>query len=284
MERFQTADGAILAYTDEGEGTPLLALAGLTRDGRDFDYLQRRLHDRVRLIRLDSCGRGHSSWTGPHTYTVAQEASDMVALLDHLGLQQAAVIGSSRGGLLGMALAATHKPRLLGVCLNDVGPVLERAGLERMSTYVGVAPTVNTLEKIADRMPLVMPGFSQVPEMRWVEETLRHYVQLDGRVGLPYDPALRTALQTAFKAPPSDAWRFFEACAGLPVALIRGEHSDVLSTGTAQEMRRRRPDMHFATVLHRGHVPFLDEPEALQCIQAWLKDVAACRTAVVQAS
>lgn len=280
MASFQTADGATLAYTDEGDGTPLLALAGLTRDGRDFDYLHRRLHDRVRLIRLDSRGRGHSSWTGASTYTVAQEASDVVALLDHLGLARTAVIGSSRGGLLGMLLAATHKARLLGVCLNDVGPVLERAGLERISAYVGIAPTVNTLEEIADRMPLVMPGFSRVPEMRWVEETLRHYVQLDGRVGLPYDPALRTALETAMKAPTGDAWPLFDACAGLPLSLIRGEHSDVLSADTAAEMLRRRPDMHLAQVPCRGHVPFLDEPEALVCIHAWLDEVETNRTAM----
>ena len=273
MGMFQTTDGATLAYTDEGHGTPLLALAGLTRDGRDFDYLERRLRDRVRLIRLDSRGRGRSSWTGAATYTVAQEASDVVTLLDHLDLRRVAILGSSRGGLLGMVLAATHQPRLLGVCLNDVGPVLERAGLERISAYVGIPPTVATLEEIADRMPLVMPGFSHVPELRWAEETIRHYVQLEGRVGLPYDPALRQALETAMKTPASDAWPLFDACGELPMALIRGEHSDVLSATTAEEMRRRRPDMHFATVPHRGHVPFLDEPEALRCIEDWLDAV-----------
>lgn len=273
MQTFTAADGARLAYLDSGQGLPVLALAGLTRDSRDFDYLERHLRERVRLIRLDSRGRGHSAWTDPATYTVAQEAQDALALLDHLGLARAAIVGSSRGGLLGMVIAATHKDRLLGLCLNDVGPVLERSGLLRIAAYVGVRPAVDTLEEIADRMPLAMPGFAHVPDLRWAEEAIRHYVQLDQGVGLPYDPQLREALEAALQAPAADAWPLFEACAGLPLALIRGAQSDVLSAATAQEMRRRRPDMVFAEIPDRGHVPFLDEPEALVCIDQWLARV-----------
>lgn len=275
MPRFPATDGAQLAYTDEGQGLPLLVLAGLTRDGRDFDYLERRLPAGIRLIRLDSRGRGGSPWTGAATYTVAQEAQDVISLLDHLALARVAIIGSSRGGLLGLVLAATHKQRLLGLCLNDVGPVLERSGLQRIAAYVGVEPSVHTLEEVADRMPSAMPGFSHVPEMRWVEETIRHYVQLDGHVGLTYDPDLRVALQAAMSAPPVDLWPLFDACAGLPLALIRGEHSDVLSRETAQAMRQRRPDLVFAEVPDRGHVPFLDEPASVACVRTWLDRVLA---------
>lgn len=274
MDYFHAQDGANLAYKDEGAGLPLVALAGLTRDGRDFDYLARHLERSVRLIRLDSRGRGRSSWTGAATYTVSQEAKDVLALLDHLGVERAAVLGSSRGGLLAMVMAATHKQRLLGVCLNDVGPVLERAGLLRIGTYVGLAPTVTTLEEIADRMPGAMPGFNRVAEIRWAEEAIRHFEQLDGRVGLTYDPALRTAFDQAMTGPLPDAWPLFEACAGLPCAVIRGANSDVLASATVAEMRRRRPDMLFAEVPDRGHIPFLDEPAALACIRAWLAQMA----------
>lgn len=270
MQRFQVEDGAWLAYRDEGHGLPLLALAGLTRDGHDFDYLARHLPHDIRLIRLDSRGRGGSDWTGAETYTVAQEAADAIALLDHLRLERVAIIGSSRGGLLGMIIAATHKPRLLGLCLNDVGPVLERDGLMRIGQYIGICPTVPTLEEVADRMPAAMPGFYRVPEMRWEEETVRHYEQLPDAVGLTYDPALRQSFETAMAAPPADGWPLFEACEGLPLALIRGRNSDVLAAETAAEMRRRRPDMVFADVPDRGHIPFLDEPEALDCIRNWL--------------
>jgi pimeloyl-ACP methyl ester carboxylesterase len=271
MQAFRTQDGAQLAYRDDGRGLPLLALAGLTRDGRDFDYLARNLPGDVRLIRLDSRGRGGSAWTGPQTYTVGQEAMDVLALMDHLTLDRVALIGSSRGGLLGLVIGAMPGRRLLGLCLNDVGPKVERAGLMRIGAYVGVEPTVETLEEIADRMQAAMPGFERVPPLRWQEEVIRHYVQLDGRVGLTYDPALRVAFDAAMAVDPlPDLWAQFDACAGLPLALIRGAASDVLGRATAEEMCRRRPDMLYAEVPGRGHIPFLDEPEALAVIRSWL--------------
>lgn len=280
MHRFKAGDGTFLAYRDTGRGLPLLVLAGLTRDGRDFDYLARHLPEDVRLIRLDSRGRGGSGWADPATYTVAQEAGDAVALLDHLGIDRAAILGSSRGGLLGLVIAATQPSRVLGLCLNDVGPVVERDGLQRIGTYIGIEPAVADLDEVADRMPAAMPGFHGVPPMRWAEEAIRHYVQLDGRLGLPYDPALRLAFETAMAAPLPELWTLFDACQGLPLALIRGEASDVLARATAQEMRRRRPDMIFAEIPDRGHIPFLDEPEALRAIEDWLAAVGqACTVA-----
>ena len=273
MQTFRAVDGTPLAYRDEGLGLPVLALAGLTRDGRDFDYLARHLPNGIRLIRLDSRGRGGSGWADPASYTVAQEAQDALRLLDHLGLERAAIIGSSRGGLLGLVIAATAKPRLLGLCLNDVGPVVEREGLERIGTYVGIKPAVASLEEIADRMQAAMPGFNHVPALRWQEETIRHYVQLEGEVGLTYDPALRKAFDAAMAAPFPDLWPLFDACAGLPVALIRGAASDVLCRATAEEMCRRRPDMLFVEIPDRGHIPFLDEPGALRVIEEWLDRV-----------
>jgi pimeloyl-ACP methyl ester carboxylesterase len=270
MQTFKAEDGTSLAYRIDGQGLPLLALAGLTRDNRDFDYLARHLPADIRLIRLDSRGRGDSAWAPPETYTVGQEAKDALALLNHLGLDRVAIIGSSRGGLIGLVIAATAKHRLLGLCFNDVGPVVERDGLLRIGTYVGIEPAVPTLAEVADRMQSAMPGFSHVPALRWQEETIRHYVQLDGRVGLTYDPALRVAFDTAMAAPFPDLWPLFDACEGLPLALIRGEASDVLARPTAEEMRRRRPDMLFAEIPARGHIPFLDEPEAVRVVNQWL--------------
>jgi len=269
MPYFKSDDGARLAFHDQGDGLPLLALAGLTRDSRDFDYLARHLTG-VRLIRLDSRGRGGSDWTGAATYTVAREAQDALALLDHLGLAQAGIIGSSRGGLLGMVIAASARPRLLGLCLIDVGPVLERAGLDRIGRYVGQRPSVPTLEDIADRMAQAMPGFADVTAQRWAEETIRHYVMAADGPDLTYDPTLKQALDAAMAAPAVDLWPLFDACAGLPLALIRGARSDVLSAATAKAMCHRRPDMIFAEVPNRGHIPFLDEPEALAAITAWI--------------
>lgn len=272
--RFSAADGTGLAYRDDGRGKPLLALAGLTRDGRDFDYLARHLRD-VRLIRLDSRGRGGSDWADPETYTVAQEAADALALLDHLGIGRAAVIGSSRGGLLGMAMVSMAPERVAGICFNDVGPVLQRDGLMRIGTYMGIKPAVATLEEVADRMPAVNPGFQNVPPLRWEEEAVRHYVQTPDGLDLPYDPALRIGFDRTMSAPLPELWSMFDACAGIPLALIRGANSDVLARATADAMQARRPDLIRAELPGRGHVPFLDEPEALATIRRWL---ALCET------
>lgn len=269
---FSASDGARLAYRDEGEGLPLLALAGLTRDGTDFDYLANDLRD-ARLIRLDSRGRGGSEWTGADTYTVAQEAQDALALLDHLGIQRAAVIGSSRGGLLAMVMVAMQPARVAGICFNDVGPELERSGLERIGAYVGVLPAVQTLEEIADRMPAAMKGFADVPAMRWAEEAVRHYIERPDGLKLPYDPELRRSFDEAMAAPAVDLWPLYEACAGMPLALVRGANSDVLSAATARRMADICPHLRVANVPRRGHIPFLDEPEARTTIEAWLADV-----------
>jgi pimeloyl-ACP methyl ester carboxylesterase len=274
LSEFDAADGTRLAYRDEGQGLPVLALAGLTRSGHDFDYLARHLPGDIRLIRLDSRGRGASQAAPWQTYTVGHEAQDALALLDHLELPQAAVIGSSRGGLLGMVMAATAHDRLSGLCLVDVGPVLERAGLERLGRYVGIQPSVRTLDEVAERIRLSRPGFVAVPEVRWAEEAVRQYVQTADGVGLPYDPELRRSFDAAMAGPPVDLWPLFDACAGLPLALIRGANSDLLSRETADEMARRRPDMIRAEVPGRGHIPFLDEPEALAAVRGWLARMA----------
>ncbi len=269
LQHFTASDGARLAYRDEGEGLPVLCLAGLTRSSTDFDFVAPHLPD-VRLIRADYRGRGGSEWTGAATYTVPREAKDAIELLDHLGLEQAAVIGTSRGGIIAMVLAATAKARLLGVLLNDVGPVLERAGLEKIFDYVGRNPAAKSMADLVAKLPRTMPGFGNVPEDRWRAFAERLYTQTDTGLHIRYDPELRTSFLDAFEGPEADTWPLFDACAGLPLALVRGANSDLFSAESAAEMCRRRGDMIFAEVPDRAHVPFLDEAESLVAIRAWL--------------
>ena len=174
MPHFPTVDGARLFFSDEGEGLPLLALPGLTRNGGDFDHLAPHLRD-VRLLRLDSRGRGRSDFTGPETYTVPQEAADAVALLDHLGLPRAVVLGTSRGGLVAMWIAATAKDRLLGVALNDIGPMIDPKGLQDIAGYLGRRPAQKTLEEAARVRATLWPHFRDVPHERWLHEVRNHY-------------------------------------------------------------------------------------------------------------
>ncbi|MDZ4093778.1 MAG: alpha/beta hydrolase [Paracoccaceae bacterium] len=269
---FTTSDGTRIAYRDEGHGTPLLCLAGLTRSMTDFDYLAPHLPP-CRLIRMDYRGRGASQWTGAATYTLPVEARDALALLDHLGVVRAAILGTSRGGLIGMLLAAMAHDRLLGLCLNDVGPEIHRPGLERIFDYVGRTPATKTHAALAEALPRNMPGFANVPASRWLEEARHHYTATDKGLHLTYDPALREAFLAAFKGPEPDLWPLFDACTGLPLALIRGANSDLLSPETAAQMRQRRPDMLFAEVPDRAHIPFLDEPESIDLICAFLRAV-----------
>lgn len=268
---FTAPDGARLAYRDDGEGLPLLCLAGLTRGMADFDAVAPHLPP-LRLIRMDYRGRGASQWTGAATYTIGQEAKDALALLDHLGVAQAAILGTSRGGLIGMYLGATAPGRVRGILLNDVGPVIDRTGLGRILAYLGRKPEQRTHADMAAVLAR-SPGFADVPASRWLEEARRLWIETPEGLALPYDPALRDGFEAAFSGPQVDLWPMFEASAARPMGLIRGAGSDLLSAETAAEMRRRRSDLIFAEVPGRGHVPFLDEPDSLAALYAF---IAAC--------
>ena len=270
LSDFTTSDGARIAYRDEGSGRPLLCLAGLTRSGTDFDFVAPHLTT-LRMIRMDYRGRGGSEWTGAETYTVEREARDALDLLDHLGIDRTAILGTSRGGLIGMVLAAVAKDRLTGLCLNDIGPVIERTGLDKIKDYVGRNPAAKTMDDLVGHLPRNMPGFDNIPVERWRAFAERLYRETPDGLVNRYDPELRVSFLKAFEGPPADLWPLFDACAGLPLALIRGANSDLLSPETTAEMRHRRPDMVFADVPDRGHVPFLDEPQALAALTAWLE-------------
>lgn len=273
MPHFTASDGTSIYYTDEGEGLPVLALSGLTRNSTDFDFVAPYLTG-YRLIRMDYRGRGKSDWCEDFSqYAVPVEARDAVELLDHLGLDKAAILGTSRGGLIGMFLAATAKDRLLGVALNDVGPQLDLAGLRIIADYVGRRPSWKTLDEAAEKRPATAPEFANVPASRWREEVERLYVEKDDGLHLTYDPKLREAISGLDADEQPDLWPLFDALADLPIACIRGANSDLLSEDAFEEMKRRRPDMITVVVPDRGHIPFLDEPESLEALNKWLDEL-----------
>lgn len=275
MPEFHAKDGTRLYYTDEGQGIPILCLAGLTRNGRDFDHVAPHLPTMmpVRLIRLDYRGRGKSDWADYKTYTIPQEAEDALALLDHLGLEKAAILGTSRGGLIAMLIAATAKDRLLGVALNDIGPELDQAGLDVIGNYIGRRPAQKTYAEAAAFRAKSWTHFTDVPMARWLTEVENHYIETDKGLDLRYDPKLRDAVLEAGTQPMPDLWPLYDAMLGLPLCLIRGANSDLLSEATADEMLERRIDMIRADIPGRGHVPFLDEDMALDALHEWLEDM-----------
>ncbi|ATG38510.1 putative hydrolase or acyltransferase (alpha/beta hydrolase superfamily) [Phaeobacter piscinae] len=277
---FTTSDGMQLAYDDPDqtgmEGRPpLLCLAGLTRDGQDFRYLRPHIRGH-RVITLDARGRGRSQYAEDiHSYSVPREAQDVIELLDHLNIDRVTLLGTSRGGLVAMALAALHKHRLAGVILNDVGPEIPADGIARIMAYVGHRPVAKTHEQAASVLAAHMaPAFPDVPMARWREEVEVFYTQTQDGLALRYDARLRDALLAqAAAGPPPNLWPLFQSLRGVPSGVIRGGNSDILSADTYQKMQRHLPELLAVEVPDRGHVPFLDEPESLALIHRILEIV-----------
>ena len=274
LKRFRSSDGLSLAYRDSGSGRPLLCLAGLTRNSTDFDYMSARLSN-VRLLRPDYRGRGESSWDRDwRNYTAVVEARDAVELLDHLGIDRIPVLGTSRGGLIAMILAVSHKDRIAGAMLNDIGPEIKVEGLDRIRDHIGINPDYASYDEAARQMQATAPGFENVSVERWRGEAERRYVSNpDGGLRINYDPKLREAFNSQLDTEIPDLWPFFRALEGRPTGLIRGANSDLLSRETAAKMRDALPDLIFAEVPERGHCPFLDEPESLEAIERMLAKV-----------
>lgn len=268
MPTFRAADGTGLFYADQGQGPAVICLPGLTRNGADFGFVAPHLTG-LRLIRPDYRGRGRSDWADPATYTVPHESADVLALMDHLDLPRAAILGTSRGGLIAMALAATAKDRLSAVALNDIGPEIAPEGLAYIAQYIGRNPPQTSLAEAAAARARAMAGFEGVPPARWLAEAQALFEERPEGLVNRYDPALREAMLAGLAQPQPDLWPLFDALAGLPLALIHAVNSNLLTAATVAEMARRRPDMILAEVPGRAHVPFLDEPEALAALNRW---------------
>jgi pimeloyl-ACP methyl ester carboxylesterase len=272
MPAFVAPDGRRLDYADDGQGPAILCLAGLSRNLRDFAHIPAQLPGH-RVIRLSSRGRGGSDHAvDPMAeYQVPVELGDAIALLDHLGLSGVGVLGTSRGGILGMAMAAA-RPDLIGaLALNDVGAAVEVAGLLRIGGYVGVAPEAETFAEAARIMRAAhADDFPGVSLARWEDHARAVFEEgPDGAPTLSYDPALAEATLGTLDpgVPQIDLSPLFAACLGIPVLTIRGARSDILSAETLAAMAAQHPDFTALTVADRGHAPFLDEPEAAEALR-----------------
>lgn len=276
--RFATSDGLSLAYRDAGGGLPVLCLPGLTRNGRDFDAVEAAHGARARIIRLDLRGRGASQHDPAYlNYNVLRETRDALELLDHLGIGRAVVYGTSRGGMIALTMAALAPERLAGVILNDIGPVVAPEGVARIMTYLGVAPPHPTLDAAAGAMAAGWAEqFPGVTAAAWRAHVARVWRETPAGLALRYDPRLREAVsEQAATSTAVDLWPLFDRLGATPILLIRGANSDILALDTAAAMRARRPDLRYVEVADRGHVPFLDEPEVVAAVAAFLEELQA---------
>ncbi|MEO1602135.1 MAG: alpha/beta hydrolase [Pseudomonadota bacterium] len=283
MESFLAPDGRRLAYRDsfaEGgvDGPVVLCLAGLTRNMRDFDSVAATLGSRFRVIRLDCRGRGASEHAvDPMAeYQIPIELGDVLALVAHLGLTRLVVIGTSRGGILGLLLAGARPDLVAGLVLNDVGARLETAGLLAIMQWLGKAPAASDFDTAAqDLAEAYRSTFPDVPLSRWRLFAEAIYDNRDGRPVLSYDPALRAVTEAGFDAsePFIDLWPLVDPVTDLPMLLIRGANSDLLAAETVTEMQERCANLEAIEIAKRGHVPFLDEPDAIAAIEQFLEGV-----------
>jgi len=279
VSRFVTAaDGLRLHYFEYGSrtlpATPVVCLPGLARTAEDFDRLASVLAAPAsgrprRILALDYRGRGRSAWDPDWThYSLPVEQADIMATLAAAEVTNAIVIGTSRGGLHIMLLAATQPAMMRAAVINDIGPVIEPAGLMRIMSYVGKLPPLTSwTEAIAWMRSTAGAHFSGVADDEWETYARQTFSEENGRLQLRYDPALAYALEaTAAEIlksdkPPADLWPQFESLANIPLLAIRGENSDILSPATFAEMARRHPNFQAITVKGQGHAPLLlDRP------------------------
>ena len=285
---------AYCEWGDPANDRVLLCVHGLTRTGRDFDRLARRLAGDFRVVCPDVVGRGRSDWlVAPTGYTVPQYVSDMVTLIARLRPATLAWVGTSMGGLIGLGLAgavayarmmrgarphpgawpADHDIRLERLVLNDVGPRLDPAALGRIGQYVGQPGEFDTFEQAVQAVRQVSATFGPHSDAQW-EELARHvYVERGGKWVKHYDLnlAVPLAVETAdaYSAGEQILWHAYEGL-DCPVLIVRGAQSDLLSRATAAEMLARNPRARLHEVPGVGHAPTLMNEEQIEPVAAFL--------------
>lgn len=272
-------DGLRLHYRDypgSAERLPLICLPGLTRNARDFEAFAERYSPGFRVLAPDFRGRSLSDRDPqPLRYNPVTYVGDVLQLLDQLAVPQAVFVGTSLGGIVTMLVAATAPQRVAGAILNDVGPELSEAGLERIRGYVGKGERFTDWDEAARALAAINRN---IPESftpaDWLKTAHRNCRQDNDAVVFDYDPAIAVPFAAVKAAPGVDMWPLFHALALHPLLLLRGEVSDLLSAEAFDRMRAAAPEARFAVVRGVGHAPMLDEPEAIAAIDAFLAALA----------
>ena len=255
---------------------PVLCLPGLTRNSRDFHTLASYMSDPQNpqardVLTLDYRGHGRSQWdTSWRNYALQTDMQDALDLLTIAGMHDVAVIGTSRGGLIAMILGCLKPAAIGAVVLNDIGPVLEREGLVRIVAYVGRVPLPATWDEASALVrDMNARSFPSIPEQHWPDIARQWFNDDHGRPTAGYDPQLGKAI-SLIDGPLPSLWPQFQALARLPVMVVRGEHSDLLSPATLSDMRLRHPDLVPLTVRGQGHAPLLRDRSTVIAIAEFL--------------
>jgi len=272
---FTVRDGLRLHYRDysgAGDKPPLLCLHGLTRNARDFSDFAERYSPRFRVIALNFRGRAASDYDPlPARYNPMTYAGDVIELLDQLGIAQPIFVGTSLGGLVTMVIAATAPQRIAAAIINDVGPDVDPAGVDRILTYVGKDYRFKSWDEAAEAIAANYgSNFERFTHADWVAMAKRNCREDNGEIRFDYDMAIAEPFKTAGPAPQVDLWPLFAALGQKPLLVVRGEKSDLLTAQTAAKMQAVAPGMKLAVVPGVGHAPELNEPEAVNAIDEFL--------------
>ncbi len=279
---WNSADGVKLHYRDhdgDRDRPPILCIPGLTRNARDFEPVADRYAGDWRVISIDLRGRGGSAFDpNPINYAPITSVADILKLLDQLGIADAVFIGTSLGGICTMALALGDRERIAGALLNDVGPVIDIAGIDRIATYVGKEVRFANWDDAIDQMTARnLDLYPDYQRDQWERFVRRLAVEDGGEVRFDYDMAIASNFEGAASAP--EAWPLYHALDGRPVTILRGELSDLLSAQIAARMASEISDVELVTVPRVGHAPSLDEPESLAAIDRLLDRVLMAQQA-----
>lgn len=277
----QSSDGlklhAKVIGPDNSALLPVLCLPGLTRTTEDFNEIARAIATDPakprKVVAVDYRGRGLSDYDpDPAKYSVPVELGDVMTIAASLGITRAILLGTSRGGLISMALAAAQPQLLAGVILNDIGPELDIRGLMKIKGYLASPPPVTTWDEGArgmrDLFGGVFPSLTDADWMAWARRAFRE--KAGGGLERTYDLNIARTLDGLDPASPlPQVWELFDKLAGIPLMLIHGELSDLLSPQGVQDMIARRPDIDLVKVADQGHAPLLADKPTMDRIVAF---------------
>lgn len=263
-----------IAYTEWGEpdnDRVLICVHGLTRNGRDFDLLAAALERDYRILCPDVVGRGSSDWLPFKTdYGYPQYMADMNALIARSGAEQVDWVGTSMGGLIGMFMAAQPGTPIRRMVLNDVGPFIPKAALQRIGAYVGQPITFASLEQLEGYMRTIAASFGPLTDDQWRHLAMHSaHRRDDGRYVLRYDPGIAKPFQQMVDKD-VDLWPVWDTIR-CPVLLLRGKDSDVLTGADAAAMTMRGPETRLMEFAGVGHAPMLMSDDQIGVVRDWLR-------------
>ena len=259
-------------WGDPANRRVVICVHGLTRNGRDFDELARELASDFRVVCPDIPGRGRSDWLrDPNDYVYPVYMGAATALMARVDADWLGWVGTSMGGLLGMALAAQPGAPIAAFVINDVGPEIQPAALARIGQYVGADPKFDTFTALETHIRTVSAPFGRLTDAQWrlLSETTARQLP-DGHWALRYDPGIAVPFRKALDDQSPMLWALWDAIK-CPTLLLRGVHSDLLSTDTAQRMIGRGPRPSLVEVPDVGHAPMLLEPGQIAPVANFLR-------------